>query len=383
MKKALMLIVLVVAIASLAAQNFSYSGELRTRGTMYNDVSVNSKTTSYIDSRLHLTLENKMNENLKAVAMFEIGDIVWGDALSGGGLDTRGTNVETANLYVDYLCPVTNMNAKVGLFWWGDHQSLVFDDDWAGISLSKKVLDNYSLEIGLAKETDHKTTNSDNSDVYFAAFTNDNMGVQALYKNYNNGNSYDFWLLPYYSTKFNEIDLDAVVGITMGRDDAADVDNFGWAISAKMKMQAMIDLGMNVLITSGDDQGQEKTFKSLGNCEWYFNGLQIFGRGIHTDANVSWNGAENGGYGLIQLVLTGSKQMTDMTRVHGAIGMTNTMAKKNDETYMGSEVDLGAEMKLYEALHFDIVGAYAIPGDALAKDIDDLYQLSGVLTYKF
>ncbi len=114
-------------------------------------------TESLWDSRLRLKMDFIANDNLKAVYWLEIGDIIWGNRNNESSVDKNGkgreTNsgnnrnyngrretfgtdqvaVETKNLYIDFAVPSTPIRAKVGIQRITLGHGFILDDDAAAL----------------------------------------------------------------------------------------------------------------------------------------------------------------------------------------------------------------------------------------------------------
>lgn len=72
----------------------------------------NSKTNNYTDQRTRIQYTAKASDDLKLVTHFEM-NTAWGDAASGGDIDTDGNNLVVKHAYLDFNIG-KNLNAKVG-----------------------------------------------------------------------------------------------------------------------------------------------------------------------------------------------------------------------------------------------------------------------------
>src|SRR5919198_1631015 len=127
----------VVTTAPAMALENEFHGLFRVRGFVSNfdDGSAGAVTPTFqpgtknfIEQRARLLYQAKANDDLKLVTHFEI-DSRWGDASysqtantanssfrnAGGGIGADQVNIETKNVYVDFNCPVTKANYKVGI----------------------------------------------------------------------------------------------------------------------------------------------------------------------------------------------------------------------------------------------------------------------------
>jgi hypothetical protein len=421
MKKYLILLILVMGFVWLYATDFTYNGFFITRAALFNNIAPDgfSKTTNYIDSKICVEMTFSTSDILKAVWKVQMGSrnpkyidyVEWGNSAEGGGIDTRGMNIQTVDAYLDYQCPMTKAEWKIGLQWWGDSHSLVWDDDFAAILGNRQITKDINLEIGYAKlieghDWDEDAPTDMDNDLYLLNLSTKVFKMQNLMRFTERDdaegphvNRFDLWLMPNFSIEFNPMTIDLTAAYNYSTEKSG-ITNNGWAISAKGTVNIKPKLGFDVLVTSGNDYSEEKTtteFKVIS--EWYLNGLTIFGRGSsHEHANVSWKSfsASNEGQGIMSFVGTVEVPVSKMTTLIGAVGYLSAMTKKyiddngdiqeTQGTQMGSEINITAKNKLTDELSFVLQGAYGMAGDYYKiedEDLDNLYQLNGYIQYSF
>ncbi len=100
--------------------------------------------------RVRLQLQAIASESLSGTVYFEMGNTSWGNASQGGALGSDGKVVEVKHAYIDWIVPNTELKVRMGLqalglpaFTTGTSQ--VFVDDVAGIVLSNRFNDNFTL----------------------------------------------------------------------------------------------------------------------------------------------------------------------------------------------------------------------------------------------
>ena len=75
-------------------------------------------TASFFEQRVRLGYAAKFDDRLKFVSKFEIDYAYYGDSSYGVGANEGAAvgadqvNLETKNLYLDFTCPITGVNAK-------------------------------------------------------------------------------------------------------------------------------------------------------------------------------------------------------------------------------------------------------------------------------
>ncbi|MDR2055025.1 MAG: outer membrane homotrimeric porin [Desulfovibrio sp.] len=105
--------------------------------------------------RVRLQFDAVASEALSANVFFEIGNQTWGSGgqttNSGGALGSDSQNaIELRRAYIDWMVPQTDLQIRMGIQGMAFpsftmKESMVFEDDVAGITLNYKVNDNVSL----------------------------------------------------------------------------------------------------------------------------------------------------------------------------------------------------------------------------------------------
>jgi len=109
-------------------------------------------TADFFEQRVRLGYAAKFDERLKFVSKFEIDYSYYGDssyevgANGGAAVGADQVNLETKNLYLDFTCPSTGVNAKIGMqeyvdgfegaLIWADAAGLMFARPFGAATLS-------------------------------------------------------------------------------------------------------------------------------------------------------------------------------------------------------------------------------------------------------
>ena len=411
MKRSVLVLVCLTILVSLVAVDYKVNGDFRTRFTFYKDFNVSS--SSIIDSRAQMQFTLNTSDNAKFVYMLRSGDIIWGDNATGGGvgaptIGNHRVNVQTRHAYLDYTCPVTDINVKIGLQPWYDHRSLVLDDDFAAIMLSKDLGNGLNIEGGFAVLEEAKTTVNKTTDNSLFLLTvsktmNDqfNFGGNVLFERGTTAADKDMmqaWIMPYCTWNMDALSTDVMAAynygkVTEGLANGDDITNGGVAATLKLgyDLKDAGKAGINVLYSTGDDGSDPKSTTSFNTISSYHvNGLEYLGVGINDTYPSFWFDANNGGLGIMSIVGTYAYPFNEKFTGKFAAGIVNSVEKRSvngkDESNMGTEIDLGGSYKLYDSLAFDFCGAYVLPGDYYkvgTDSPDNVYEVSGVLNYGF
>lgn len=420
MKKLLLVFVFVSLVCLPLMAELKTSGVMRTRMAYWKSLGTeeDQRSNSNIDTRLRMMLANSFDDNLKAKVQLEIGDIVWGTA-PAGDLGTDGVVIEVKHAYMEYMCKMLDMKAKVGLQGYADHRGLVLDDDLAAIMLHKNM-NELSFAFGLAKLEEQHSWDDDDKDLLILNAEYDKMyGADVIFqrqsfdtgqKNYVDT---DAWIMPYANLKMDNIHIDIMAALNYGsitarNDNDDDMTNMGYAFALKAAYEDGFKLGLDFLYTSGHDYDENDPnadtshFNTISN--YYANGLEIFSWGAVNDSrcceftNPTGFKDQNGNImptGVMNVVVTASVPANEKVTLKAALGMVNAntapkMANGDDAaTAVATEINVGTTINLYESLNFDLAFAYAMLGDFYKEtgivngDPEDLMKIVSRLQFKF
>ncbi len=421
--KKILLLVLVLAAVTMWAAEFKTDGELRTRMSMYDFYNDGSevalgkdlKTKAFAETRFQLGFTSEFSKDLKAYFKIEAGNVLFGG--SGGQIGTKAVNVETKHLMLDYNCPMTGMNAKIGLQPYYTHNSLIFDDDMAGIFLNKKVNEDFGITVGTFKQNENTAADGSSfitdgdKDYYLINASFMTYGLDFIYNKSRSSNlRTEMWFAPYGSFSNDVFSIDGMFaynsGTTVGgfhntdTDKYEDLTNSGMALNVKGGFTGVENLTLNLdfLYLSGTDQenaDKAETDEFNVISTYYMNGLEIFGLGVNDDLNIGgYNpnyATSDGTFGTMSIVMYGAYKMNEKFTPKAAFGMVSTAGEfvfgdNKKGTSVATEIDLGFNYKLFEALDFDFCAAMAMPGDKWTmgtEEADSATEMSAKLTYKF
>lgn len=110
----------------------------------------NSNDIFEASQRLRLQLDAVASESLSGTVYFEIGDIRWGQAETGGALGADSTQViKLKNAYIDWTVPSTDLSLRMGIqaiaLPNAAGGSAIMDGDAAGVVANYKINDNVAL----------------------------------------------------------------------------------------------------------------------------------------------------------------------------------------------------------------------------------------------
>ena len=345
MKQLISILVLALLIGLLSAVDFDITGELRTRAAFNNNAS--EKDGGSIDNRFRLAMDSELSDVLSIRAMFEVGNITWGDGASGGGLDTGGINVETDELYVDYLINAIDTRIRVGQQYWADHRGLVLDDFYSGVMLTKENLAGFRAQLGMIKVAENAPFAKDDVNYFVADLQGESpvpFGVTAMAGYHADSNNGNVTLMPYLTLTAGPatIDITPFLDYQMKPGDN-DKMGMGAAFKADAEVGTM-QLGADVLVAA------ENGLTTLS--PWYQNGLYLYGIGNNHDGlNLYWNSPyDSNADAFVSAVATLHAPIKENLTAFGAAGVL---------TDMGWEVNAGLEYQVIEdMMHLSAFGAY-------------------------
>lgn len=369
MKKVLLLVFAFVIVSAIMAVDFDYSGEFRTRAAMYNDVIEHDG--GHIDGRFQLRLDSTLHPDLKLGAMFEIGNITWGD--SGGNVGGGDSNIKTNELYIDYMIQALNAKLRVGRQYWADPSSLILDDNFNGIMLSMDEIMIFKAELAFIKANELLLEKKDDYNIFMAKLalkTPIEAGAMAMYGKDNVSKDANFTLMPYIVVELDPITFKAALFADyQSAPNMEDRIGFGGSIKAGVSL-GMISAGVDLLYVN------EEGLTMLS--PYYQNGLYILGYGpCHDGVSLYWEDQYGIGNdaGFISLAGNAKISLTEQLSVMGAAGALLT-----DEDYIAGEVNAGIQYQVIPEL-FNISGYGALAVPEKGAEYNYLLGITGTVSF--
>jgi hypothetical protein len=171
--------VALLASTAIAAPAFAITGDvsgfLHVRGVAADNMDGRDKkdglyddNTRAVDSRLRLFTTAALNENVKAVFTVEV-DYMWGDAGVGKVGADQKSEIEIANLYLDFNIPEANTNVKAGTHYYKLGGGLILGEHASGVSIRKAFSDSANLGLYWVKVVEGIDENDDEDIDYYQA----------------------------------------------------------------------------------------------------------------------------------------------------------------------------------------------------------------------
>lgn len=406
---------LVVALASVLCAAFTvpasaveheFGGYWRTRAyTVDNWTGTDSGSTALVDTRTRLYYTAKFSDDFKLVNKFEFNNI-WGDNI-GGNVGTDGTGIfKIKHSYADFN--TLGMNFKMGLQGAVVGRAFIFDDDFAGLVVTKEMGDN-SFSATWMKVSDDAATiapyfarNADTGDIeeipaeplperdYYILSANLNLNDTLAVSPYLLFDKEESTDTAVYTLG---ADIDAKVGeasvwssLAYQAGETEDMDNAGYLIA--VGADAGIVHGQ-MFYASGDDDaddGDIDSFEPAHGHAYYW--AEILGFGTF-DNSTAFATSPNGTISNVMALNIGTtlKPMDKLT-VNADLWYAQLVEDAtfgtDEENELGIELDVKATYQVLDNLNLDLIAAYLIAGDAVAgDDTEDVMEYGARMSLSF
>jgi hypothetical protein len=426
-----LLICLVALIAVFALVMPASAAEMKVNGIWnakawardnYDGDDDTDDATQYVTQRFRSYWNWIASENLKLVYKNEI-DIEWGDTgpqngrNSGGGLSGDSVNLETKNIYLEFMVPDTPVKATLGLQGITLHKGWFISDDAGGARFDMNF-DPVSITaywIGVDGLEGNDSVSSD--DVWQAAVSGaykaENMDARlslAYQRNDNDLTSNDvpesddlYLLMGEFGMSFDMVSFDIVAATNFGEvdsDGAGDRDYEGFMFAGSVDIALdMATITVSGAYVSGDDEGDlDEDFQGLAGQT--FSWAEIISDGYSYDRNASLaqiggaNRPSNMYYVAAGVDLKPTDTTTIMFDVYYVGMVEDRTIAGEEEDEIGIEVDARLTQKIYDNLSMTIIGAYMFAEDgygvydpadpnAASNSGDDAFHVGLGLDFKF
>ena len=429
MMKAVLVMALVLALATPALAELKLNGYYRVQGTAQNstagsagyakwEVADDASTDTFVDNRLRMMLTNQFNDKVKFVYFAEV-DTPWGlpskGGIGGGGRESAdGVNVETKNVYLNFL--TAGWDFTVGIQNMADNvAAIVLNNDVAGVTAKTKMgLFGLTLRYAKLYENDGGPNDADSwndEDFYgvqtsFTLSDTARIGADVLYFDNNDPLVEGEQLYVSADGDFNFGPANLTGFVMYGEQDGdlpTSLDGDNWMASA----QVLTKLGngnislRGIYFQDADGEADDVLFNDDHGTafQFYNEGLMIFLTDIYYNNGAQgglYKHAIDGGHGMSALTLKGNVGFASDYYLSYAAGyfMANEEVSvtgvDRDDKYMGTEVDLMVGKKINEKVDLSLRGAYAFLGDFFdttaagsSADPDDPWKVVGMINVNY
>ena len=382
MKKILLVLVPLLLVSLLAAIDFDYQGEIRTRGAIYNDQY--ERDGGHVDSRLRLAMKTMLHPQLLLLAELQFGDVIWGSLSSfpskdktgyGGGIPSS-VSLSAYQMYIDYRINAIQSNVRVGQQYWADNMGLIIDDSFSGVMLNMDDVAGFQTNFAWIKSQELNLVDNDDYNYFLVNMQASNPLPWGVFASYGRSGQLDYstiTLMPFAEIAAGPVDLKANVFAALHFNDPGDDElGFGAAVKANAKIGPIQVVGDLLFAT-------ENGIETLS--PYYQNGLYIYGFGEHHDGvNLYWDSPYDypNNDGVLSLVGNVGFQLCQKSKLFGATGIV---------TDRGFELNAGIEYEVIpDLMQLAAYGALGIATESevgKASDKPTNYLLGTTLNITF
>jgi hypothetical protein len=440
MKRLLICLVALIAVIALvmpaSAAEMKVSGIWNAKAYAIDNYDGDDDTDDswqYITQRMRMYFNFISSENLKLVYKNEI-DFEWGDAAfantrnSGGGRGGDTVNLETKNVYLEFMVPDTPVKATMGLqgitlhkgwFVSDDFSAAKFDMNFDPVSITAYWAGLAGLEAQDAASSNdwwhvvasgaYKAENMDarlsiayerrpNDDTVNPTPANDNPEDDELYL-----------IMGEFNMSFDMVSFFVIAGKNFGEadgtgSDSADNRNYdGYMFHAGADFALdMATLRAQFIYASGDKEGDfDDDFQELNGQTFSWAELISDGYTYDRSVELAQIGNANHPSNMWAINLGADLKPTDTTTIKFDVYYVGMVEDRtvagSEEDEIGIEVDASLTQKIYDNLSLTVIGAYMFAEDGYgvyngdpaagaaqaSNSGDDAFQVGVGLDYKF
>jgi hypothetical protein len=392
-------------------------------------LSADSKSGFMAEQRARLQYTAKANADLKLVTHFELdtrfggknvpagsGYLGTNSGNDAGNLDADQLTLETKSIYLDFNCPITGINGKVGIQPWADsYQSLFLMADMTGAYASKSF-GAAKASLGWFRFDDNTATAAQVGQLTADLIVVDgkytiskDLTVGASYYNIQNDTgaaaaSFELLHMLGLNADINAgpANIKPFLAFQFG-DRTTNTDLKGFLLGAVSKTKVGPGaINLSAIYLSGDSNTtKEKSFTSISTGTTYFGAANMWllvrnSQTINSSTSVLNNDLTVGGRGLVG-VFAGYEGTMGKMFYNANIGYAQTAEKRNSEkNAIGTEINAQVGYKMFDNLSASAALAYAMLGDGMnsknaadriasfgVANADDPYALNLQLSYTF
>jgi hypothetical protein len=342
----------------------------------------------YVTQRMRMYFNIIASENLKLVYKNEI-DMEWGDSSfavtrnSGGGLGGDTVNLETKNVYLEFMVPDTPVKATMGLQGVALHKGWFIDDDVSAARFDMNF-DPVTVTAYWAGASGLEANDPDASDdvwhlVASGAYKAENMDARLTFgyqKGPNDDTSADvpesddlYLVMGEFNMSFDMMSFFVILGKNFGEvksDGAGDRNYDGYMAHAGVDFALdMATLRAQFIYASGDKEGDlDDDFQGMAGET--FSWAEIISDGWSYDRNtdLAQIGGDNSPSNMWAVGVGATVKPTDTTTIFldvyyiGMVEDRTIAGSKEDE--IGIEIDARIAQKIYDNLTLSLAGAYML-----------------------
>jgi len=432
MKRLLFCLVALIAVFALVMP--TYAAEVKISGLWnakawakdnYDGDDDTDDSYQYITQRMRMYFNIIASENLKLVYKNEI-DFEWGDAAfvnsrnSGGGLGGDSVNLETKNVYLEFMVPDTPVKATMGLQGVALHRGWFIDDDVAAarfdMNFDPVTVTAYWAGADGLEANDPDASNDVWHLVASGAYKAENMDARLTF-GYQKGPNDDsrnpsspetpesddlYLVMGEFNMSFDMVSFFVIAGKNFGElksDNSTQDRNYdGYMFHAGVDFALdMATLRAQFIYASGDDEkidpatgtpySQDDNFQGMAGETFSWAEIIADGWSYDRNADLAQIGGDNSPSNMWAVGVGATLKPTDTTTImldvyyigmveDRSVGCDPTVDNCSEDT-IGTEIDVRIAQKIYDNLTLSLAGAYMLADDGYGLYGDQDSDTSG------
>jgi hypothetical protein len=439
-----LLICLVALIAVFALVMPASAAEMKVNGLFnakawaidnYNGDDDNDDSTQYVTQRFRSYWEWTQSENLKLVYRNEI-DMEWGDSArgqanrnDGGAAGGDTVNLETKNIFLQFMVPDTPVKATLGLQGVTLHKGWFISDDVAGarfdMNFDPVSITAYWVGLGGLYDNDagpggasnYSSSNDQWSVVASGAYKAENMDARLTFgyqRNPNDSTTTDnpkdddlYLVMCEFNMSFDMMSFFVIAAKNFGEADGnggssatnRNYDGYMFNVGANFALD-MSNLTAEFIYASGDKEGDfDDDFQGFVGETYSWAEIISDGYTYDRNADLAQIGGDNSPSNMWAVHVGGDLKPTDTTTLRADVYYVGMVEKRtvagDKEDEIGTEIDVRLIQKIYDNLSLTVLGCYLIaddgygvyagsdPADQASGSGDDAFQVGMGIDFKF
>jgi hypothetical protein len=442
MKRLLFCLVALIAVFAMVMP--TYAAEVKFSGLFHNRFIARDNydgdddtddSGQYVTQRFRMYFNAIASENLKVVYKSEV-DTEWGDGgdykvtdsngneqtvfanrNDGGGLGGDRVNMETKNIYLEFMVPDTPVKVTTGLQGVALHRGWFMDDDVSALRFDMNfdpmtITAYWAWAAGGDPDFNgirgaDKGNSSDDvwQLVVSGAYKAENMDAR-LTLGYEKGDddyvdpgsgtvvngTIDednfYMIMGEFGMSFDMVSFFVIAGINFGEIKGVgavdDRDYKGYAFDAGVNFALdLATLRVRGIYATGDKDtaAGEDNFRGMSG-QTMGNWAEITNDQYFYDRNAPSPTGGNQPTNMMGLNVGADFKPTDTTTIKADVYYMALVEDRNDEDEIGTEIDVRLSQKVYDNLTANLVGAYLLAEDGWGEG-DDAFQVGVGLDYSF
>jgi hypothetical protein len=350
--------------------------------------------TQYVTQRMRMYFNAIASENLKLVYKNEI-DMEWGDGAAGVGRNTGGglggdqINLETKNVYLEFMVPDTPVKATLGLQGITLHKGWFISDDIGAarfdMNFDPVSITAYWAGAGGLEANDNSSSDDNWQIVASGAYKAENMdarltfGYERLPNDLTSADNPDdndlFLIMGEFNMSFDMVSFYVLAGKNFGEADGSGADSAsnrnydGYAIDVGVNFALdMATIRARAFMASGDDEGDfDDDFQVMSGATMSWAEIISDGYSYDRNANLAQIGGQNKPSNMYAINVGADFKPTDTTTIKFDVYYVGMMEDRTiageEEDEIGVEVDASLTQKIYDNLSMTVIGAYMFAED--------------------